>query len=121
MPSTATLNIYQGDDYSATVLVKRRDGTAVDLNGYTALSQIRKAVADSDPEIIFTINVTIYPENSQIVLSIPKTETINLISGYVWDLELTSPSNITTTIVGGKIVVTKEVSRPVTAVKKVAA
>jgi hypothetical protein len=46
-------DFYQGASYSDTVLVKDQDGNDLDLSsGYTALFQIREAVADSGASVL---------------------------------------------------------------------
>src|SRR5262245_31138429 len=111
MPLTRDdLKIYQGDDYAGTVTVRNDDGTPADLTGYTAQSQIRRAVADSEPVIAVQITTTI--DSPNILLAIPKEETEPLSGRYTWDLQLTSSGNAITTIMAGKVIVTPEVTRP---------
>lgn len=112
MPSTANLDIYQGDDYPAFVAVADSDGAPADLTGYTAKAQIRVNVADRAPEVVVEIDCTI--TGSDIYLSIPHAKTIDLTGiNYVWDLQLTSASGIITTILAGKVRVSLEVTRDV--------
>lgn len=111
MPLTKEdLKIYQGDDYSGTVTVRNEDGTPADLTGYTAQSQIRRAVADAEPEIAVQITTTVVSPN--VLLSIPRIETEPLQGRYTWDLQLTTDGNQIITIMAGKVIVTPEVTRP---------
>src|SRR5262245_2750693 len=109
MPSQADLLLFQSDDYSGTVTVYASDGTPANITGYTALAQIRRAVADQEPVVAVTIGTTITSPN--VALAIPGAQTKTLSGQYVWDLQLTSPTNIVTTVVKGKVKVELEVSR----------
>jgi hypothetical protein len=107
--SQADLDVYQGDDYSGTLTVYNSDGTPATITGYTALAQIRRAVADQEPTVAVTIATTIASPN--VNLSIPNAQTKALSGQYVWDLQLTSPGNVVMTVVRGKVNLTLEVSR----------
>jgi hypothetical protein len=113
--SQADLGPYQGDDYTATVSVTLSDGSAADLTGYTAAAQIRRGVADADPEVVeeFTCVVS----SPLVVITLTHDQTAGLSGQYVWDLELTSATGAITTIVRGKVVMTAEVTRPIAAAK----
>jgi len=123
MPDRADLQIYQGDDYAATVTVSNPDGTPADLSACTPRAQIREDVADEAPTVIVEIAATI--AGSDVNLFIPHTDTTLLAGGYVWDLQLTDGDGLITTVVAGKVRATQEVTRPVpvtplTAVRAVA-
>jgi hypothetical protein len=111
MPSPGNLNIYQGDDYAATVTVFYINGLPADLTGYTAQSQIRNGPADQDPIVLAEIVATVVPPN-QVTLVIPGSVTTGLSGGsYAWDLQLTSPSGAITTIMAGSAISTSEITR----------
>ena len=110
MPSKLDLKIYQGDDFPGLVTLYNQDGTASDITGHTASAQIRRAVADEEPEVTVEIETTVIPPN-QIVLAIPHAQTEALSGEYVWDLQLTSPGGMITTVVAGKVKLTQEVTR----------
>ena len=104
------LLIYQGDDYAATVLVSH-DGIPPDsvLTGYTAKAQIRNGYADDFPTVL--VEIQTYVNTPYINLSIPAAQTINLMGDYLWDLQVTDPSGVTTTILYGNATVLQEVTR----------
>lgn len=108
------LEIYQGDDFAVAVQVLGADGLPADLTGYTALAQIRFDVADKDFEVACEIATVVDIENSQVNLSIHHDVTTLLTEGrYVWDMQLTSPTDVVTTVIAGSVSVVLEVSRPV--------
>lgn len=109
MPTSAAMPIYQGDDLNAIVEVKDSTGAAADLTGYAAAAQIRKRVADFEPEVTVEIETVVASPN--VYLSIPKTITETLKGQYVWDLQLTSDTGVVTTVLMGKVNVLQEVTR----------
>lgn len=110
MPDKAHLEIMQGDDYVAYVTVENADGTPADITGWTAKAQIRRDVADEARRVEIEITATV--DSPEVTLTIPHAQTQNLTcSSYVWDLQLTSPEDMITTILAGVAVVTREVTR----------
>jgi hypothetical protein len=105
----ANLTIHQGDDYAAAVLVTDASGNAVDLTGYTIASEIRRGIADNNPDIVLTISTSVTLPNT-INLGISHTDTADLIGPYLWDLELAAPDGTHTTILTGKVVIQREVT-----------
>lgn len=111
MPLTkADLIVYQGDDYGATVLVTNEDGTPADITGYTAKAQIRRAVADSDPEVVAELSATV--QSPHVVLGLTHAQTELLTGRYMWDLQLLTDESAIVTIMRGAVKVTNEVTRP---------
>jgi hypothetical protein len=111
----ADIELYQGDDWAATVWVYMPDNTPADLTGYTGQAQIRTAPADQDPNVAAEMVVTVVPPN-QVSVYLPHSESV-LASGfnYVWDLQLTSAAGEITTILAGEVTVDLEVTREATA------
>jgi|SRR5215471_11767308 len=111
MPKVVDLEIYQGDDWAATVNVYNADGTPADLTGYTAQSQIRAGVADEAPDVAATMTCTVMPP-SQVSLSLPHDQT-TLMPGvnYSWDLQLTTAAGEIITIMHGDVTLIQEVTR----------
>lgn len=115
MPSRGDLQIYQGDDYAAVVTVTDAHTNApIDLTGCTAQAQIREGPADECPEVVVEIATAIVLPNI-VTLAIPAAETVTLCGEYAWDLQVSGPDIILTTIMVGNANVTPEVTRPVTA------
>lgn len=106
MPTIADLAIYQGDDYAAVVTVSGVD----DLTGFTPQAQIRLGPADTNPQVVVEINAAVSPPN-QINLTIPDAITTQLSGIYAWDLQITDPGGVISTLLAGKVVVTPEVTR----------
>lgn len=109
MPSRAELTLYQGDSYVGGVTVRNADGTPADIAGYTALAQIRRGAADVDPVIAAEFTAVVVSPN--INLSLTSAQTRPLAGQYQWDLQITSPTAIVTTILMGRVRVAAEVSR----------
>lgn len=109
MVSQADLDVYQGDTFVATVTVTNEDNTPATITGYSALAQIRRAVADADTVIVATITAVV--ASPYVNLSLTAAQTASLTGNYVWDLQLTAPAGGIITILRGKVIVTPEVSR----------
>ena len=110
MAGRADLAIYQGDDYAATVTVSNPDGTAANLAGYVAEAQIRAVLGDTSASPVASLACAI--SGSVVSLSLTHDQTKAFTSaGYVWDLQLISPSGWITTILAGQVWVTLEVTK----------
>lgn len=114
MAIKADITIYQGDDFSAIVVVSSANLSPDQvLNGYTAQAQIRSGPADSNPTIIASMVTSISSPN--IYLSIPNSVTKTMPgANFVWDLQISSPDvpPRITTLLAGNVQVTLEVTRP---------
>lgn len=110
MAAFTELLIEQGATFSTTVNVEDTSGSAINLDSYTASSQMRKSYyATSNTEITSTITGT---SNGEITLSMTSANTANLTPGrQVFDLMITSPTGVKTRVVEGIIIVTPGVTR----------
>lgn len=108
------LNIYQGDDWAATVTVQNCDGTSADLTGYTAQAQIRTGIADQTWMVSADILCEVWPPGVSLSLTSLQT-TLLREPVYQWDLQLVSPDGIVTTIMAGQVNVAFEVTRTIEA------
>ena len=110
MPGRADLYIYQGDDYVALVTVMTSDGSApADITGYTAQAQIRDDIADNAADIEVSFITELF--SPYVRLEIPAMVTEGMCGDYVWDMQLTSPDGIVSTLLAGSVSVTAEVTR----------
>jgi hypothetical protein len=113
----ANLDLMQGDDWIATVLVlvdhSPDPAEPFDLTGYSAVSHIRLGPADSHPDIIVDMQAEIVdPVNGEILLLLTHNQTETLVAPrYVWDLAIISATGLIKTVLGGQVAVTKEVTR----------
>src|SRR5262245_37237636 len=106
----ADLLIYQGDDWSGTVLVQMSDGSPADITGWTAQAQLRRGPADVAPYVEHEITTTVQAPDT-VILSIPHADTTLLTGTYAWDLNLVSTAGMVTTVLRGNAIVTPEVTR----------
>ena len=111
MPSPADLEIYQGDDFAPIVTIYNEDGSVADITGYTAKAQIRRSTADNDPVVV--VEITAVVQSPQVLMSIPSAQTTPLSGRYTWDLQITSPDGVVTTVLAGRVIVTAEITRAV--------
>lgn len=110
MAAFTELVIEQGATFSTTVNVEDTAGAAINLSGYSASSQMRKSYyATSNTIITATITGN---ANGEITLSMTSANTSNLTPGrQVFDLLITSPSNVKTRVVEGVIMISPGVTQ----------
>jgi len=102
--------VEQGATFSTTVNVEDSQGSAVNLAGYTAESQIRKSYYSSTANN-FTATIT-GTANGEITLSMTAANTANLTPGRaLYDLLITSPVGVKTRVIEGIVTITPSVTR----------
>ena len=100
MAAYSELQLEQFATFSTTINVEDSAGAALNLFGYSAASQIRKSYYSSTANN-FTATVTGIA-NGEITLSMTAANTANLTPGrYLYDLVITSPSEVKTRVVEG--------------------
>lgn len=100
MAAFTEINIEQYATFSTTVNVEDSQGTAVNLSGYTAASQIRKSYYSTSANNL-TATVTGIA-NGEITLAMTAANTANLTPGrYLYDLVITAPTGVKTRVVEG--------------------
>lgn len=98
----------KGETFRKALRLKK-NGTPIDLTGWTARSQVRE-YPDNGP-LLCEIDVTIIPDEGRIVLMIANDVTAGFISGlYAWDLKATDSDGIVRYYVGGKFGVVPSVT-----------
>jgi hypothetical protein len=106
-PDRQDLAIYQGDSYVAYVTVAGGDDI---IAGYAARAQIRTDVADAASAVVVEMDTVVASPN--VTISIPPDKTATLTDdSYVWDLQVTSPAGVVTTLLRGNVEVLQEVTR----------
>jgi hypothetical protein len=112
-PVEVDLNLYAGDDFTMIVLVQNPDSTNVDLTGYTATGQIKNTPADATALGAFTC--TTGGTAGTITASLANTVTATLPlspAKAVYDIQMKSGGGLITTLVGGSLTVTAQVTTP---------
>ena len=110
MAAYSELTLEQGATFSTTVNVEDSQGTAINLAGYSASSQIRKSYYSTTANS-FTSTIT-SNANGEITLSMTAANTANLTAGrYLYDLLITAPDTTKTRVVEGIITVLPSVTR----------
>jgi len=108
LPAEVDVALYAGDDFEMTVKVSNADGTPVDLTGTTAKSEIRANAAATVVLATFTVTAV---DSSTFKLVLDGDVTAALPASAVWDLQVTDAASKVTTLAGGKVKVTAEVTR----------
>lgn len=108
MSTKANLVIDQGATFSTDLSLTDDNGDVMNLNGYTANSQMRKWYTSTNSTSFSTaINVA----TGTITLSLTANQTANLTAGrYVYDVEV-AESGVISRVVEGIITVTPNATR----------
>jgi hypothetical protein len=110
MAGFVELTLEQGADFTTTVTVADATGSPTNLNNYTAAAQLRKSYYSSTA-YDFTVSVT-SPTTGELTVRMSGANTANLAPGrYVYDLLITSPTNVKTRVIEGIATVLPSVTR----------
>jgi ribulose 1,5-bisphosphate synthetase/thiazole synthase len=111
LPAPVDLQLYQGDDFYLTVTVfDSSTGGGVDLTGYTAQSQIR--VTPPSTEVLAEFDVVVVAGTSgQITLHLDHVDSAVIDRAGSWDLQMTDPAGVITTLCYGAVKLVQEVTR----------
>jgi hypothetical protein len=104
------LTLEQYATFSTTVNVQDVQGDALDLTNYTTTAQMRKSYYSSNSVSfnVFVSNIS----TGEITMVMSSANTANITPGrYVYDLTITSPSNVKTRVVEGIVNVLPGVTR----------
>lgn len=110
MATVSNLYVDQGTDFSAIITLKNQDGSVLNLTGFTVASQFRKSYQSSSAT---NFTVTIFSaEQGKIRMQLPAATTSALLPGrYLYDVEITSPTNERKRALEGIVVLTPEITR----------
>lgn len=109
MATKANLVIDQGTTFSTDISLTDENNDPLDLNGFTANSQIRKWYTSTTIAASFSTAINV--ESGSLTLSLTPVQTSNLVSGrYVYDVEISDGSQVSR-IVEGIVTVTPQVTR----------
>jgi hypothetical protein len=109
MATKANLVIDQGATYSTSITITDDNDNIYNLTGYTGAAQMRKHYTSSNAT---SFSVSLEPQTGVVTLSLTAGQTANLTAGrYVYDVEITSSSNVVSRILEGIVTVTPNVTR----------
>ena len=110
MAGFAELTLEQGASFTTTVTVNGPDGSPTNLTSYTAAAQLRKSYYSTTANN-FTVTVS-NAAAGELTMAMSAANTANLTPGrYVYDLLITSPTNIKTRVVEGIVTLLPSVTR----------
>lgn len=110
MAAYSELTLEQYATFSTTVNVQDIQGDALNLANYSTAAQLRKSYYSSNAVSfnVFVSNIS----TGEITMIMDSANTANISPGrYVYDLTITSPSNVTTRVVEGIVNVLPGVTR----------
>jgi hypothetical protein len=106
-PIAADLIVYRGDSGSFRVTVTDADGAPVDVTAAVWRCEIRAKVDDA--VIVELPVVATDGDPSSVDVTVSAEDSALLSANAVWDLEMTEAARVTT-LLAGKVVVTRDVS-----------
>lgn len=106
------LVINAGSDFSQSfTLEASENNSALDLNGYTVESQMRKWAGGSTATS-FNAEIVDPPSSGQVLVSLGSTQTTDLKPGrYVYDVLVTDPLGYKNRVIEGMVLVREGVTR----------
>ena len=110
MAAYSELTLEQYATFNTTVNVQDIQGDALNLTNYTTAAQLRKSYYSSNAVSfnVFVSNIS----TGEITMIMDSANTANLSPGrYVYDLTITSPTNVKTRVVEGIVNVLPGVTR----------
>jgi hypothetical protein len=115
LASTYNITIDQGATYTLALNYKDSAGTAINLTGYTAAMQLRSTYASTEAALSLSSpsnGIVITGATGLISITITDTQTSALsANAFVYDLEITSASNVKTRLIQGNATIIPEVTR----------
>jgi len=109
MATKANIIVDQGTTFSTDIYLTDDNGDPIDLSGYTGASKMRKHYTSSNAQ---SFSVSLNSTYGYVTLSLTSSQTSDLTAGrYVYDVEVTSSSNVVSRIVEGIVTVTPQVTR----------
>jgi hypothetical protein len=110
MAGFAELTLEQGASFTTTVTVNGSDGSPTNLLNYTAAAQMRKSYYSTTANN-FTVTVS-NAAAGELTMAMSAANTANLTPGRaVYDLLITSPTNVKTRVVEGIVTILPSVTR----------
>lgn len=107
----AELTVDQGTTFETSLDLTNDDGTAINVANYIFTSQIRKSYYSSNATANITVTIA-DAANGNVKLSMTAANTANIKAGrYLYDLKMTSTTNVTTRVIEGIITVTPQVTK----------
>ena len=104
------MTLEQGASFTTTVTVNGSDGSPTNLTSYTAAAQLRKSYYSTTANS-FTVTVS-NAANGELTMAMSAANTANLTPGRaVYDLLITSPTNVKTRVVEGIVTILPSVTR----------
>lgn len=110
MAGFVEFTVLAGADFNTILDLKDAGGFVLNLTGYQAAAQMRKSYY-SDTAINFTVTVS-DPTAGQITMTMSSAVSSTVVPGrYVYDVLITSPTNIKTRVIEGIVTVLPAVTR----------
>jgi hypothetical protein len=109
LPSNYDLELYRGDYFSTSIVLKDSTGVVLNLSGYTAKCSIRTSFSATES---FDATCTITAAEGRVDILFPSSVTETIAAGdYIWDFQVTNPDGNVRTYLAGDVKVWDEVTK----------
>lgn len=109
MATVSNLSVDQGTSFSTLITLTSQNGVSINLTGYTIQSQFRKSYQSST--YINFIATIVDAVTGQIQLRLDPDTTSNIKAGrYLYDVEITSPTNQKARALEGILTINPEIT-----------
>lgn len=108
VPAPVNLTIYQGDDFFLHVAVDDTATPGIDLSTYIPKAEIRAAAGATS--VLATFVATIYDFRT-VALHLTSTQSALLQGNAFWDVQITDPAGLVTTLAAGTVTIVKQVTQ----------
>jgi len=115
MPKKLNIDVYSGDTFTLpTITWKDSNAALIDLTSYTALMEVKLTAATTSAQASITesTGITLGGAAGTVIATLTPAMTALITDGAVYDLQVTSASSVTTTLVYGTVTWTQDVARP---------
>lgn len=111
MAQFVEVDMDQGTDFNLDVVVRRDDGSVINVTNYTFSSSMRKSFYSSSATANLTVSV-VNAANGNVRFSLNSAATANIKAGrYVFDIKQIDTANVTTRMFEGIITVNPQVTK----------
>lgn len=111
MAQFVEVDLDQGTDFNLDIVVRRDDGSVINVAGYTFSSSMRKSFYSSSAAANLTVSV-VNAANGNVRFSLNSAVTANIKAGrYLFDIKQKDTSNTTTRVFEGIITVNPQVTK----------
>lgn len=106
LPSRYDIDLYRGDTFKFSLVLKDVNSVVIDITGWTGLCQVKNSVG----AVVDTPTVTVGGTNGTVTVNMGDTSSLAE-DTYSYDVQMTDTTGNKRTYIGGNVVVTGDISQ----------